>query len=129
MTACPSVRSRRRVHELRLVLCTSLLGRLGTIWGVDQDGFSPRNSSRTASSRRCREQFFESTHIDEKNAIHDGGSVFLISTANHGSSLEIDRLKNDSQVCRRRPYLTCSYLATSLQHDVGRGTDVAGRPA
>jgi len=43
VTAWPSVRSLRRVHEFRLVLCTSLLDRLGTIWGVDEDGFSLKN--------------------------------------------------------------------------------------
>ena len=128
VSAWPSVRSRRRVHELRLVLCTSLLDRLGKIWRVDQGGFSPKTSSPNDSSRRCRELFFASMYIDERNAIQDGGSVFLNSTVNHGSSLENDLLQNDYQLCRRRPSLTSSYLATSLPQDVGRGTDATRWP-
>jgi len=85
--------------------------------------FTKKITGRTDSGRRCRGLFFESTYIEEKNVIRDGGSVSFKYAANHGPSLETELAQKNSQLSRRRPYLTCPYLAPSLPHGVDRGSD------
>jgi len=111
---CPRIASSR---------LQSPMDRSRTIWCDDAVRFSVETMMSDRSGLWMPLTVFESTHIDEKNAIHAGGSASFKSTANHGLSLETGRFENDSQVCARRQCLTWSHLATSLPHEVNRGTD------